>query len=247
MSKNNFQNVLFSLGLVFFIIAFYYTVVLFSHFELENLIDKLSTKDPNEIGDTVGGILNPLFAISICIFTGLAFYVQYEANQQIQKQFKIQALEKEVDLISNQIIDFRYQEIKKESSDNSFDKQNEYYGIIAISKILIMLMEENNINENFIIQNSFEYNKLFCTLDYFELILDKTIKLRAEDDSIAFPKLNYIFNSHLYIVLKTIYEKYKKEECLIGLQDNKITEETYGQFTELINKYHSIQTKLNIK
>lgn len=88
MNKINFQKVLFALGAILFIYAFYYTIILFFHFDLGDVIDTLGTKEPNEIGDTVGGILNPLFAISICIFTGLAFYAQYEANKQVQEQFK---------------------------------------------------------------------------------------------------------------------------------------------------------------
>ncbi|MFN5848720.1 MAG: hypothetical protein ACK43K_09535, partial [Chitinophagales bacterium] len=87
MNKNNFQKVLFALGAIFFIYAFCYTIILFFHFDLGDVIDSLSAKEANEIGDTVGGILNPLFAISICIFTGLAFYAQYEANKQVQDQF----------------------------------------------------------------------------------------------------------------------------------------------------------------
>ncbi|SEL23676.1 putative phage abortive infection protein [Parapedobacter koreensis] len=45
------------------------------------------------IGDTIGGLMNPFIAIAAVIVTGLAFYMQYQANQQIREQFKIQQFE----------------------------------------------------------------------------------------------------------------------------------------------------------
>jgi hypothetical protein len=44
----------------------------------------------NEEGDMIGGIINPILGFSIAIFSFLAFYVQYKANKQVQKQFNIQ-------------------------------------------------------------------------------------------------------------------------------------------------------------
>ncbi|WP_293743106.1 putative phage abortive infection protein [uncultured Pedobacter sp.] len=45
------------------------------------------------IGDTVGGLMNPFVAIAGVIVTGLAFYIQYQANKQVQDQFKLQQFE----------------------------------------------------------------------------------------------------------------------------------------------------------
>lgn len=45
------------------------------------------------VGDTVGGILNPIFAVPGTILTFLAFWVQFKANQEVQNQFKIQRFE----------------------------------------------------------------------------------------------------------------------------------------------------------
>lgn len=45
------------------------------------------------IGDTVGGVLNPIFAVPATLLTFLAFWVQYQANQEVQNQFKIQQFE----------------------------------------------------------------------------------------------------------------------------------------------------------
>ncbi|WP_339658000.1 putative phage abortive infection protein [Flavobacterium frigidarium] len=55
-----------------------------------------NAKDYGEIGpygDYIGGILNPLIAVFAVFAAGFAFYAQYEANKQVQDQFKIQQFE----------------------------------------------------------------------------------------------------------------------------------------------------------
>ncbi|WBV61321.1 hypothetical protein PFY12_04165 [Chryseobacterium camelliae] len=42
---------------------------------------------PNEIGDSIGGILNPLIGLIAAIFTFLAFLMQVYANEDIKQQF----------------------------------------------------------------------------------------------------------------------------------------------------------------
>lgn len=45
------------------------------------------------IGDTIGGIMNPFISIAAVIVTGLAFYVQYQANDTVRNQFELQKIE----------------------------------------------------------------------------------------------------------------------------------------------------------
>lgn len=49
--------------------------------------------ETGQIGDTIGGIMNPFIGISAVIVTGLAFYMQYQANDLVRKQFEIQKFE----------------------------------------------------------------------------------------------------------------------------------------------------------
>ena len=44
-------------------------------------------------GDYIGGMLNPLIALFAVIAAGFAFYAQYQANKQVQDQFKSQQFE----------------------------------------------------------------------------------------------------------------------------------------------------------
>jgi len=45
------------------------------------------------VGDFIGGLMNPLIGISAALLTFLAFWIQYQANQDIREQFKIQQFE----------------------------------------------------------------------------------------------------------------------------------------------------------
>lgn len=49
--------------------------------------------NPNEQGDTLGGILNPIIGIVAILVTYLAFFIQFLANKQVQNQFKVQQFE----------------------------------------------------------------------------------------------------------------------------------------------------------
>jgi len=91
--KEDISESIFNLGkklsLIFILIAFISYLLLLSPFFLPNVFNysKLGT-----LGDAVGGFLNPLIAISAALLTFLAFYIQYQANQQVEKQFKHQQI-----------------------------------------------------------------------------------------------------------------------------------------------------------
>jgi hypothetical protein len=48
------------------------------------------TKDTGAMGDTIGGLMNPYIALAGVIITGLAFYMQYEANKQQRTLFLLE-------------------------------------------------------------------------------------------------------------------------------------------------------------
>jgi hypothetical protein len=74
---------------LFIIIAIFGFAILMLPFAFEGS----NTPNYGIVGDTVGGLLNPLIAIPATILTFLAFWVQYKANDEVRKQFKIQQFE----------------------------------------------------------------------------------------------------------------------------------------------------------
>ena len=91
MSKEN-EIIKFSSKLSFLYIFFgvigFVMIMLPMVFYNTSKIDSIGT-----IGDAVGGILNPVIAIGAALLTFLAFYIQYQANRQVQEQFKVQQFE----------------------------------------------------------------------------------------------------------------------------------------------------------
>ncbi|NHM05448.1 putative phage abortive infection protein [Flavobacterium celericrescens] len=91
MSKEN-EIIKFSSKLSFLYIFFgvigFVMIMLPMVFYNTTKIDSIGT-----IGDAVGGILNPVIAIGAALLTFLAFYIQYQANRQVQEQFKVQQFE----------------------------------------------------------------------------------------------------------------------------------------------------------
>ena len=78
---------------ILFIIVF---LILVGFTSYNSLIVLENTKDYATIGpygDYIGGVLNPLISVFAVFAAGFAFYAQYDANRQVQDQFKIQQFE----------------------------------------------------------------------------------------------------------------------------------------------------------
>jgi len=72
-------------------------------------IDNSKISNINVIGTLTGGILGPVVAFLASLFAGLAFYSQYYANRQVQRQFKLQQFENQFNerlkLLKEEILD----------------------------------------------------------------------------------------------------------------------------------------------
>lgn len=73
-----------SLLLIIFSFVFPYILTGFGFSDTDGL------KETGEIGDTIGGLMNPIIAIAGVIVTGLAFYAQYRANQEFKNSTSLQ-------------------------------------------------------------------------------------------------------------------------------------------------------------
>ncbi len=63
----------------------------------------LDVSKPNEIGDTLGGILGPLVGLIAVILTFLAFWAQYDANIQQRIQFDTSLDNEKADRVAEEI------------------------------------------------------------------------------------------------------------------------------------------------
>jgi hypothetical protein len=78
----------------------------------------LDLTETGQIGDTLGGIMNPFIAIAGVIVTYLAFYMQFKANQYQREQFEIQ-LKKEKEQF-RQELDLQKEQFSKTQFENQF-------------------------------------------------------------------------------------------------------------------------------
>ncbi|MEC5173890.1 putative phage abortive infection protein [Chryseobacterium nepalense] len=98
MTKNNFFFKYF-ISTLSIIIIVYFSIYIYNYYSTNDILlhipdskfnndqnEKVILK-PNEIGDSIGGILNPLIGLVAAIFTFLAFLMQVFANDEIKKQF----------------------------------------------------------------------------------------------------------------------------------------------------------------
>jgi hypothetical protein len=88
--KDSLQESIFSfnLSLSLKFIGIAIVALIFLMFPI--FFDSYTLGELGNVGDFFGGIMNPIVAIAAAFLTFLAFYVQYQANKQVQEQFEKQ-------------------------------------------------------------------------------------------------------------------------------------------------------------
>lgn len=116
------------------------------------------------LGDITGGFLNPIIAIAAALLTFLAFYVQYQANQQVEKQFDFQREEnsqnleyknykERIDLIVNEVSNFNVSFYKGKLITNlnnlpaEFSGKDNFNGVQALNLFLIEYFRDRKEKE----------------------------------------------------------------------------------------------------
>jgi heme/copper-type cytochrome/quinol oxidase subunit 2 len=107
------------------IIISFISPYIFTRTAINNDFDFRST---GQIGDTIGGLMNPFITLAGVIVTGLAFYIQYEANRQQKRLFNQQqidsnnSLQKQIDSQKEQLeqqqFESRFYEMVRLHRDN---------------------------------------------------------------------------------------------------------------------------------
>lgn len=154
----------------------------------------LNFRETGQIGDTIGGLMNPFIAIAGIIITGLAFYIQYKANEQQRDLFVLEQVENKKQLQTQ--IDTQKEQIQIQQIESQF------YEMLKLHRENISEMringydfEEGEFLKKF--EKITEGRKVFVTMKTeLEFILH-LYKKDHELDLIGFQKCYKIFFSGL--------------------------------------------------
>lgn len=82
-SLETIEILIIILSVILLIFSFFAPALL-----VKNSIDGFDFSNSGQIGDTIGGIMNPFIALAGVLLTFLAFYIQYKANKQQKELFR---------------------------------------------------------------------------------------------------------------------------------------------------------------
>lgn len=144
-SKDPVLIILIIGSLIFLLYSFFY---IFNYYSNNNILihfpDNFSTTnkklEPNEIGDSIGGTLNPVIAFTASILTFLAFYIQFKANKSQRELFNL-SIENEIEKLSNEKLE--KQMLKKETLETNI----KIFKSLAISMLYYYETSGNNISD----------------------------------------------------------------------------------------------------
>ncbi|WP_293908265.1 putative phage abortive infection protein [Sphingobacterium sp. UBA5670] len=188
------------------------------------------------IGDTIGGVMNPFIGIAAVIVTGLAFYAQYQANEEVRKQFLKQEQKYLYDKFENRLFKLieNYNQTVNQFKCNSRDSNEIFTGkdiFFAIHQEFKATLKE--------VQRFNKLNQLKCH-DICEKDFEKS-ELFFLELKITYVIVFYGVSEHGQ---KTVVKKLKRlyrEEYL-----NKLTNylsykpEGFNKETEIINDWKNI-------
>ena len=99
----------------FFIIASFFAPLFFTS---QTEIKDFDFTTTGQIGDTIGGLMNPFVALAGVLITGLAFYVQYKANELQRELFLLNQEDTKAQLQSQ--IDYQNKQNKLQQIESQF-------------------------------------------------------------------------------------------------------------------------------
>lgn len=192
------------LGLaIFFIIFSFLAPAIFVN---KAIVPNLDFSESGQVGDTIGGIMNPFIALVGILLTFLAFYMQIKANQ-IQKQLFLDGLK-----------------AQKDKADN-YEKKDAEYKLSLLKSDLETILEDiedkaSRIKSFFEAERDKPYdaNLLFRTpsnnytriLDLDRLSIYKGFKLFLSDDKNWLKSFNRLYSTldYLPLFLEEVYKIY---------------------------------------
>lgn len=115
---------------IFFIIASFFAPLIFTSTTKDTDFDFMLT---GQIGDTIGGLMNPFIALGGVLITGLAFYVQYKANELQRELFVLNQADTKKQLQDQ--IDHQNDQYKRQQIESQF------YEMLALHRANITEMK----------------------------------------------------------------------------------------------------------
>lgn len=155
-------------------------------FTRASINDDFNFTTTGQIGDTIGGLMNPFIALAGVIVTGLAFYIQYKANQQQRELFEKEQEENKAGLQAQ----INHQ--KREMSIQQFESQ--FYEMLRLHRENVTEMRINGYDFNeqgaglIKFDKTTEGRKIFVTMHTeLEVILKlyKSVHKRLTKDGFA--------------------------------------------------------------
>jgi hypothetical protein len=211
-------------------------------------------QNTGEIGDTIGGLMNPFIALAGVIVTGLAFYIQYKANQQQRELFikgqkdAKEDLQKQIDHQSHQLkiqqFESRFYEMLKLHRENITEMQVSGYDFVEAQKskddTKLITMEK--------IDKPTQGRKIFVTMKAeLESILS-IYRLDNKLDKDGFEKCYYVF----FFGIEDFEKRYKEEEKFIDHLKSARKQHEYPDLTMITKndqrkKYNGVELHFNYK
>lgn len=177
---------------IFIFIALVFLIILsvIVPFNIKNFATFFDDKT-SYAGSTIGGIATPIISIVAVIVTGLAFYMQYQANEMVRQQFERQKFENQFyerlrlhkENVNEMEIEIKYGCI--------IEKNKTIKGRTAFYKILEKLEQEIKSNDNFNSREEFQkkiylkfYDKYGRYISHYFRHLYHTVKFVVNEKAI---------------------------------------------------------------
>jgi hypothetical protein len=109
-------------------------------FTRKSINDDFNFTNTGQIGDTIGGLMNPFIALAGVIVTGLAFYIQYKANEQQRTLFLAEQEENKAQL------QLQIDEQNRQNKIARFESQ--FYEMLTLHRDNISEMEVSGYDFN---------------------------------------------------------------------------------------------------
>ena len=171
-------------------------------------------KQDADNASTFNGFVAPFVAVSAVITTGLAFFMQYQANRQIQDQFKIQQFESQfyemlrlhkenVNEMSIDGYEYLYTDLNNKSKERRVTSGRKVFVtmVTELTALFIVVKKTYLETSNSAIMNEFVFSDRSEQRKYFRLTYD--IFFQGVDSFIdSIPKLSSEFSSDFLKKLK---------------------------------------------